>query len=115
MEDPNIPALICVADLMLENPKIKVGVEAAPGIELGAERAEAIVGWLVSQGGVSVSRLRTAGGACGGASSAGSSASSSSASSSAGGGGGSGDGLPTGTSGGTWHIRFNVIAGAPRP
>lgn len=36
-------------------------MEAAPGIELAAERAEAIVQWLVSQGGVSVSRLRTTG------------------------------------------------------
>ena len=25
VEDHNIPALICVADLMLENPQIKVG------------------------------------------------------------------------------------------
>ena len=85
VEDRNIPALICVADLMLENPRIKVGVESAPGIELAAERAEAIVGWLVEQGGVSVSRLRTTGGEA------------------------RADASAT-SAGGIWHIRFNVIA-----
>ena len=48
---------------MLENPKIKVGVQTAPGIELAAERAESICEWLVMQGGVSISRLRTTGSA----------------------------------------------------
>mmetsp|Transcript_32941 Transcript_32941/g.65515 ORF Transcript_32941/g.65515 Transcript_32941/m.65515 type:complete len:542 (-) Transcript_32941:281-1906(-) len=91
VEDANIPALICVADIMLGNPKIKVGVEAAPGIELAADRAEAIVGWLVEQGGVSVSRLRTTGAA------------------GSGGGGGSGA-EATGSAVGTWHVRFNVIS-----
>jgi len=66
VEDVNVPALICVADLMLTSPAIKVGVEAARGIELAAERAESIVQWLVDQGGVSVSRLRTSGGSGGG-------------------------------------------------
>jgi outer membrane protein OmpA-like peptidoglycan-associated protein len=69
---------------MLENPQIKVGVESAPGIELAAERAEAIVGWLVDQGGVSVSRLRTTESAKRRESS--------------------------GQAGGCWHIRFNVLA-----
>ena len=87
-----------------------MGVEAAPGIELAAERAEAIVGWLVSQGGVSVSRLRTTGGVGGGGGSSGGSSSGGSSSGSSSGGGG---GQPTGGGaggGGAWHIRFNVIA-----
>ena len=92
VEEVNVPALICVADLMLTNPTIKVGVEAAPGIELGAERAEGIVQWLVDQGGVSVSRLRTMPPPA---------AAVGRARASAGGGGGGG---------GTWHIRFNVLA-----
>lgn len=86
VEEVNVPALIMVADLMLTEPGIKVGVEAAPGIELAAERAEAIVQWLVSQGGVSISRLRTTGSA-----------------------GGRG-GKTAGGGGGCWHIRFNVLA-----
>ncbi len=104
VEDHNIPALICVADLMLENPQIKVGVEAQKGIELAAERAEAIVGWLVSQGGVSVSRLRTIGG--GGHGGGGSEGGASSTSAEATGGAAVADGA----SGGAWHVRFNVIA-----
>lgn len=98
VEEINVPALICVADLMLENPQIKVGVESAPGIELASERAEAIVGWLVDQGGVSVSRLRTTSGSAGNGSAGIGSAGSANRRESG------------GQAGGCWHIRFNVLA-----
>ena len=86
---------------MLENPKIKVGVQTAPGIELAAERAESICEWLVMQGGVSISRLRTTGSASSSSSSGSGAASPSSV---------VGDGGGAGTGGGTWHVRFHVIA-----
>ena len=87
IEDINVPALICVADLMSTEQRIKVGVQAQAGIELASERAEAICQWLVDQGGVSISRLRVTGSAADDASSAAASAPS-----------------------GTWHVRFHVIA-----
>jgi len=60
VEDVNVPALVCVAQLMLEQPLLKVGVCASPsdGLVLGSERAENVCKWLMEQGGVSVSRLR---------------------------------------------------------
>ena len=80
----------------------QVGVESAPGIELAAERAEAIIGWLIEHGGVSVSRLRMGGGGSGGGGGGGTRG---------GGGGSSGSGHEGATgSSGSWHIRFNVIA-----
>jgi outer membrane protein OmpA-like peptidoglycan-associated protein len=94
-----VPALICVADLMMSEPQIKVGVQAAPGIELGAERAEAICNWLVEQGGVSISRLRvTEARRAGGSGSAAVRAATADQGS-----GSSGED-------GTWHVRFHVIA-----
>ena len=60
VDDANVAALICVADLMLVHPAMKVGVQAheGPGVTLAVARARAAIAWLVEQGGVSVSRLR---------------------------------------------------------
>lgn len=59
VDEVNVPAMICVAQLMLEKPLCKVGVcPPSDGLTLSAERAENVCRWLVEQGGVSVSRLR---------------------------------------------------------
>jgi chemotaxis protein MotB len=69
LEDLNVPALLAVAELMKDHPDLKVNVAGRPDasdggnegfqVKLSAERAEAVCGWLVAQGGVSLSRLRT--------------------------------------------------------
>lgn len=58
VDDTNVPAMVCVAMVMLEKPLLKVGIQTPDGLTLSAERAENVCRWLVEQGGVSVSRLR---------------------------------------------------------
>ena len=69
VEDMAIPALIAVAQVMKDHNDCKVNVRGRPDsndggnsdfrVSLSRDRAQAVCDWLVSQGGVSISRLRT--------------------------------------------------------
>ncbi len=69
VEDMAIPALIAVAQVMKDHNECKVNVRGRPDpndgddsefrVRISRERAKAVCDWLVSQGGVAISRLRT--------------------------------------------------------
>ena len=69
VQDMAIPALIAVAHVMKDHKDCKVNVRGRPDpndggnsdyqVRVSADRAQAVCDWLVSQGGVSISRLRT--------------------------------------------------------